>query len=409
MVARRGRGTGAAAFLLAFLSAVVLLGGLVPVLAAAYYEIESQSREQSVLETAHFAPEAYVNTDHAAVLGLEHVVKPYNAGRDMQINLSDKSFTVECWLKHDRGTDHSLPGYFLSQGETANVGPGGRLLMGFKPDNTFELSFYDGVSLVTPQSWTGDRGQWHHWAVTYDYDTEARVVYRDGVEVGRDTTTDRVVAATGLRLGYAHLTDINRDIFFTGAIDEFRVWETVLEVETLRMYASLTSAWITDYHPNLAYLIAYLDFNEGTGLSSEDSGPLGFNAELLCGSDGSPCGSGHSWWTEGVGSNSLSMSRRQKVHRICPTPTVAALDANNTDWTYPDNERNGIIKPLPACNTDLAHRHEVLCNMEFAFHLAYVKPAVPGLPRHFLCDGAKWMPVMNDNHVWNNFMMPGYY
>jgi hypothetical protein len=102
MVARRGRGTGAAAFLLAFLSAVVLLGGLVPVLAAPYYEIESQSREQSVLETAHFAPEAYVNTDHAAVLGLEHVVKPYNAGRDMQINLSDKSFTVECWLKHDR-------------------------------------------------------------------------------------------------------------------------------------------------------------------------------------------------------------------------------------------------------------------------------------------------------------------
>lgn len=28
------------------------------------------------------------------------------------------------------------------------------------------------------------------------------------------------------------------------------------------MYASLTSAWITDYHPNLAYLLAYLDFNE---------------------------------------------------------------------------------------------------------------------------------------------------
>ena len=38
--------------------------------------------------------------------------------------------------------------------------------------------------------------------------------------------------------------------------------QTVLEIETIRLYASLTSAWITDFHPNVAYLLAYFDFNE---------------------------------------------------------------------------------------------------------------------------------------------------
>jgi len=264
------------------------------------------------------------------------------------------------------------------------------------------------VSLVTRESWTGDRGQWHHWAVTYDYDTEARVVYRDGVEVGRDTTTDRLVATTGLRIGYAYLADINRDIFFSGTVDEIRLWETVLEPETIRMYASLTSAWITDYHPNLAYLLAYLDFNEGKGLTSEDSGPVGFNAELQCGSDGTACQSDHSWWDEGVGRTSLSMGRNHRVTKICPTPMIALLDSNNTDWTVPDFERTGVAKPLPYCNTDLLHRHEIACSMDWAFHIAYKVERVPGLPKHFICDGAKWMPIFYDHHIWNNFMMPGY-
>lgn len=52
-----------------------------------------------------------------------------------------------------RAEDHSLPGYFLSQGDTSGVGAGGRLQIGFKPDNTFEMSFYDGVSLVVRNLW----------------------------------------------------------------------------------------------------------------------------------------------------------------------------------------------------------------------------------------------------------------
>lgn len=71
--------------------------------AAPYYEIPSQSNTQeSILTTAYFSPELYANTDYGVVLGLEHVVKPYNSDRDMQVNLAEKSFTIELWLKHDR-------------------------------------------------------------------------------------------------------------------------------------------------------------------------------------------------------------------------------------------------------------------------------------------------------------------
>lgn len=38
--------------------------------------------------------------------------------------------------------------------------------------------------------------------------------------------------------------------------------QTVLDIGTLRLYASLTSAWVTEFHPDLAYLLAYFDFNE---------------------------------------------------------------------------------------------------------------------------------------------------
>lgn len=98
---------------------------------------------------------------------------------------------------------------------------------------------------------------------------------------------------------------------------------------------------------------------QGKGLTSEDSGPVGFNAELQCGSDGTACQSDHSWWDEGVGRTSLSMGRNHRVTKICPTPMIALLDSNNTDWTVPDFERTGVAKPLPYCNTDLLHRHEV--------------------------------------------------
>lgn len=46
--------------------------------------------------------------------------------------------------------------------------------------------------------------------------------------------------------------------------------------------------------------------------------------------------------------------------------------------------------------------------MDWAFHIAYKVERVPGLPKHFICDGAKWMPIFYDHHIWNNFMMPGY-
>lgn len=109
-----------------------------------------------------------------------------------------------------------------------------------------------------------------------------------------------------------------------------------------------------------ASVLTYFLPLQGTGLQSEDSGPIGFDAELQCDSDGTACQSDHSWWAEGVGRVSLSMGRDHRITKICPTPMVALLNSNNTFWTEPEFERTGEIKPLPYCNTDLLHRHEVI-------------------------------------------------
>jgi hypothetical protein len=38
--------------------------------------------------------------------------------------------------------------------------------------------------------------------------------------------------------------------------------QTVIDIQTIMTYASLTSTWITNFHPSVAYLLAYFDFNE---------------------------------------------------------------------------------------------------------------------------------------------------
>eukprot|EP00192_Tetraselmis_astigmatica_P011928 CAMPEP_0117682978 /NCGR_PEP_ID=MMETSP0804-20121206/20054_1 /TAXON_ID=1074897 /ORGANISM="Tetraselmis astigmatica, Strain CCMP880" /LENGTH=401 /DNA_ID=CAMNT_0005493339 /DNA_START=69 /DNA_END=1274 /DNA_ORIENTATION=- len=367
-----------------------------------YYDLESQSTVQtSLLTTKYFDPESYERMDYSASFdGYTHVASPLNSDKDMRISLSRSSFTIELWLKHDRGEEESWPAYFISQGSWRGAEAGDRLLVGFKADNTFEVSFYDGQALVTHKSWTGDRGQWHHWAITFDKDSMERMVYRDGVLVGSDLALTQLNADTGLQLGYMYQhPDLGRDLFFKGQIDELRLWETVLEVDTIRRYASLTSAWVTDFHPNVAYLLAYFDFNE-------DSGPIRLDADLYCGSDQNSCSSTSSWWSAGVGSKSLDMGSMHRVHKICPTPALANLDWNNTALTYPDFERSGDTRPLPSCTTDLQHRHEILCSIEFTLHVAYQAKAVPGFPRYYLCDGVRWMPANYDHHVWNNFMLP---
>ena len=49
---------------------------------------------------------------------------------------------------------------------------------------------------------------------------------------------------------------------------------------------------------------------------------------------------------------------------------------------------------------------QVLCSLDFTFHIAYQKTAVQGFPRYQLCDGVKWMPVFYDHQIWNNFQLP---
>jgi len=389
-------------FTCAFLIAKICADG------PAYFDFESRANSpDSYLTTRFFDPERYKNTDFALVFdGQSHVAQPVNLERDETINLSRRSFTIELWLRHNRQPYQSYPSFFITQGSTERVDSGERLLIGFKEDHTLEYSFYSGIPLVTAQHWLGDRGQWHHWAFTYDDETRERAAYRDGVLVGRDIASTRLTADGGLRFGHGYLTDMSKDTYFNGAVDELRIWRKVLSEETIRTYASLTSAWITDFHPDAANLVAYYSFDEGYGDASEDTSPAKLHMRLGCGPDREACGGSAGWWREGVGSVSLKLGGMHRIHKICPTPAVAHLDQNNTQWARPEYDMDGVIRPLPYCTTDLQHRHEVICSLQFTMHIAYQAGSVEGHPRYFVCDGLRWMPVFYDHHIWNDMILP---
>jgi hypothetical protein len=76
--------------------------------------------------------------------------------------------------------------------------------------------------------------QWHHVGLVYDMDTLHRLIYVDGVMVAEDTT---VVAGTlsddGLHVGTSK--DLDAETFFSGLIDDVRIYNVALTAEQIAM------------------------------------------------------------------------------------------------------------------------------------------------------------------------------
>ncbi|MEA3342432.1 MAG: LamG-like jellyroll fold domain-containing protein, partial [Chloroflexota bacterium] len=139
------------------------------------------------------------------------------------VPLANVSFTAAFWTKRDAdGAD-----YIIAQGErTPNQG----LHIGFRDDDTFTCAFYND-DLNTSAAYTDD--DWHHWACTYDADTNTRTIYRDGQQAAQDTASADYQGVGPLQIGRG-LWDGARA--FRGRLDELVIWRDALtadEIETL--------------------------------------------------------------------------------------------------------------------------------------------------------------------------------
>lgn len=164
-----------------------------------------------------------------------------------ELALSNRSFTVETWLRRESSNRWDL---FVSQGVGVNTNG---LHVGFRPNNFFTLGFFgNDLNYATPFLDTN----WHHWAVTFEAVTRARRIYLDGALVAEDFPATAYQGSGPLRLAS---TPFVSSSFFRGALDEFRVWTVA------RSQAEIQATRGRTLQGTEANLALYYRFDAGDG------------------------------------------------------------------------------------------------------------------------------------------------
>ncbi|MFY0608668.1 MAG: BspA family leucine-rich repeat surface protein [Cyclobacteriaceae bacterium] len=166
---------------------------------------------------------------------------------------ANNSFTLETWAK--RNSTGSIS-YLFSLG-AANPLEG--LHIGFYTGDVFAFNFWGGANDLANGAVFTDT-DWHHWAVTYDANTNARVIYLDGIVYDSDTAPADFQGTGNLYIG-KRFDDASP---FDGEMDEVRVWDYA------RSQIELQNDLYTTLSGNETGLLAYYRFDETTGITLPD-------------------------------------------------------------------------------------------------------------------------------------------
>jgi hypothetical protein len=142
------------------------------------------------------------------------------------INLANSSFTVSAWAKRGAVTP-VISEFFLSQGSAS---PYNMLQLGIDDNQPF-CGFYSDDLYVLGTSILDT--QWHHYVCTYNASTNERIVYMDGVEIDRDTTSGDFAGTGTFYIGRQTALPVT----YKGSIDEVKVYNRALSpAEILTLY-----------------------------------------------------------------------------------------------------------------------------------------------------------------------------
>ncbi|MEO8085898.1 MAG: LamG-like jellyroll fold domain-containing protein, partial [Bacteroidota bacterium] len=165
-----------------------------------------------------------VITTPGAALNFDGVDDQVAISANDSLDLANKSFTVEMWLKRNSTNTYDVA---FSQGTS---GADNLLLhIGFSSDNEFIFNFWGAPNdLEVPI--TND-ANWHHWACTFDNVTKQKKIYRDSVLIGQNVAPSSFI-------GNASLTTIGTTSAYAGdeydgSIDELRVWTRTLTAQEI--------------------------------------------------------------------------------------------------------------------------------------------------------------------------------
>ncbi len=166
------------------------------------------TRCPDVMMRAHKAGSAYFNGN------LQYI----NLGQ--QVDLAQRSFTVSVWAQRDQA-EHADP--ILWQGPVSM--PDQRFLFGLNEEDRFVCGF-GGTDLKTPETYPDS--DWHAWACTYDLESGARSIFRDGVLVAHDMAAPVARSNENLYLGLAPVGS------FKGSLDDLMIFDRTLAAGEVR-------------------------------------------------------------------------------------------------------------------------------------------------------------------------------
>lgn len=159
------------------------------------------------------------------------------------IDLANRSFTIEFWAKRDQIDQQA---FILSQGQALK---NQCLHIGFRGDGTFTFAF-QGNDLNTAKPYSDFA--WHHWTCVYDQENKTRLIYRDGEQIEKQEDVSESYQGSGdLTLG-RYLESKHP---FKGSLTEVRIWRVALSAEEIEVNSKIR---LSGYEPGL---LAYYPLN----------------------------------------------------------------------------------------------------------------------------------------------------
>lgn len=185
------------------------------------------------------------------------------------LRLSD-NFTIEAWVYLRDNTNETI----------IDKGPVYSYLFQIYPNGQSGLGLYGGFGgnyqWVYSSAVTLPQNQWNHVAITFTNATNGLKFYANGNLVSEHTPAGALVSSLGdVNLGRQEPGGCNCNLL-NGRLDEVRIWSTA------RTQAQLQSTMGVEPPSDSAGLIAYWDFNDGSGstVTNRTSG-AGMNGTIV--------------------------------------------------------------------------------------------------------------------------------
>jgi len=170
---------------------------------------------------------------------------------------SNQDFTIECRIRTSYAEDVGIIG-----NKDWNSGNNIGFVFSFKYPSgpEWKINIGDGINRadINTGGLIADN-EWHDLAVSFDRDGYMKM-YQDGQLL--DSTDISSIGDITTNAGLFLAMDINQNYGFNGSIAEVRVWNTLINDQTIQTWHCNQ---LNNNHPNYNNLIGYWKLNEGTG------------------------------------------------------------------------------------------------------------------------------------------------